>query len=110
MKGNRSTFIALMAAAGFAASIASVHGQTVVTPYSPSETGMAVSPSEETALGSSSASVNCETPFSPNECGPAEAPAAGGTEAPALGGIVEGASMGLPATPDSDREAAAVDD
>ena len=79
-------------------------GQSVVTPYSPWESGPALTQEEEAAAFGGSAAV-CETPYSPQECGPADMPARGGTVAPEMGGAIRiegGSSTRLPVTPDSD--------
>lgn len=117
MKSIRKSLVALFAVAGLTAFSAAVYAQSVDTPYSPSETGMALSPAEEAALDNnigSGAVADCATPFSPLECGPSELPAVGGTAAPALGGAVNingGSSLDrLPVTPDSDWEVNQSDD
>jgi len=116
MKSVSKGLIVLFAVAGLTASSAAVYAQSVATPYSPSETGMALSPAEETAFGNnmgSGASTNCDTPYSPNECGPAQLPAQGGTAAPDLGGAINinGGSLDrLPVTPDSDWDVNRTDD
>lgn len=106
MKSQRKNFIGLTLAAGLAVFGASAHGQAVQTPYSPVETGLALSPAEELQLDTigRGSVADCATPYSPSECGPSERPAVGGTLAGSAGGSVrlDGGSMDtLPVTPDT---------
>jgi len=102
MKATRKTMLGLIVATGLGLSSAMVYAQAVITPYSPNESGPALSASEEAALensGGAGTSEACVTPYSPNECGPAEA-RTGGTVAPELGGTLGSDSTGqLPETP-----------
>ena len=103
MKDMRKTIVGLIIGTGLGLTSAMVYAQAVITPYSPNEVGPALTEQEEAALGNTigGGSVPCEAaPYSPPECGGAEALPAGGTVAPELGGVLPGASLDrLPETP-----------
>lgn len=111
MQRISKTLIGLASAAMLTVLSGTGYAQAVETPYSPSETGPALSAAEEAALVfGPSASVDCVTPYSPNECGPAEQAAVGGVIAQPLTGTVSfGASDGSP-FPDAGSGANTIDD
>lgn len=114
MKDMRKTMMGLIIATGLGLTSAMVYAQAVITPYPSNEVGPALTEQEEAALENTigGGTVPCEAaPYSPPECGGADALPAGGTVAPELGGTLSGGSLDrLPETPDSNRDVNEIND